>query len=64
MGFLAKHDLPEKVVIVCFDLHTYRQYTRALAEYLPRSRSYYQRRTHPRASPTILDRDARSGWGP
>jgi O-acetyl-ADP-ribose deacetylase (regulator of RNase III) len=39
MGFLAKHDLPEKVVIVCFDLHTYRQYTRALAEYLPRSRS-------------------------
>jgi O-acetyl-ADP-ribose deacetylase (regulator of RNase III) len=36
MGFLDKHDLPEKVLVICFDPYTYHQYTRALAEHLPR----------------------------
>ena len=39
MGFLAKHDLPEKVIVVCFDPYTYHQYTRALAECLTRFRA-------------------------
>lgn len=35
LGFLNTHILPEKVVLVCFDVPTYQAYQRALKEALP-----------------------------
>ena len=35
LNFLNTHILPEKVVLVCFDVPTYQAYQRALKEALP-----------------------------